>query len=69
MAKISFQMDEAAQGPRGIRLLTRCQAELADTPWRRAGTNLSDFFNFGMSEDEFKERPHASLLPLPMSPF
>ncbi|CAE7237917.1 FIP1 [Symbiodinium sp. CCMP2592] len=40
VAKISFQMDEA---------------ELADTPWRRAGTNLSDFFNFGMSEDEFKE--------------
>ncbi|CAE7534699.1 Fip1l1 [Symbiodinium pilosum] len=39
MAKISFQMDEA---------------ELADTPWRRAGTNLSDYFNFGMSEDEFK---------------
>eukprot|EP00931_Biecheleriopsis_adriatica_P081101 TRINITY_DN54456_c0_g1_i1.p1 TRINITY_DN54456_c0_g1~~TRINITY_DN54456_c0_g1_i1.p1 ORF type:complete len:211 (-),score=59.65 TRINITY_DN54456_c0_g1_i1:49-681(-) len=40
LAKISFQMD---------------QAELADTPWRRMGANLSDHFNFGLSEQEFKD--------------
>ncbi|CAJ1328549.1 unnamed protein product [Effrenium voratum] len=40
LAKIIFQMDED---------------ELADTPWRRAGANLSDFFNFSLSEEEFKE--------------
>eukprot|EP00930_Biecheleria_cincta_P007961 TRINITY_DN109295_c0_g1_i1.p1 TRINITY_DN109295_c0_g1~~TRINITY_DN109295_c0_g1_i1.p1 ORF type:complete len:216 (-),score=60.46 TRINITY_DN109295_c0_g1_i1:25-672(-) len=39
-SKILFQMDEA---------------ELADTPWRRMGANLSDHFNFGLSEQEFKD--------------
>ena len=36
------------------------EAELADTPWRRAGANLSDFFNFSQTEEEFKERKKAA---------
>ena len=31
------------------------QAELADAPWRGPMSNQSDFFNFNLTEDEFKD--------------
>lgn len=40
MSKVTFHMDEA---------------ELADAPWRGPMANQSDFFNFGLTEGEFKE--------------
>mmetsp|Transcript_107559 Transcript_107559/g.332200 ORF Transcript_107559/g.332200 Transcript_107559/m.332200 type:complete len:193 (-) Transcript_107559:8-586(-) len=40
LGKIQFQMDAG---------------ELADTPWRQAGANLQDHFNFGLDEKQWKE--------------
>ena len=46
ISKVSFHMDEA---------------ELADAPWRGPMSNQSDFFNFNLTEDEFKETVRRSI--------
>ena len=43
--------------------LVPLEAELADAPWRGPMANQSDFFNFGLTEGEFKDRGTIRIHP------